>query len=208
MANLTLYYAIPSRGMTVHWMLEELGQPYDVEVLDLQDDEHKRPEYLAINPMGKVPALRHGEHVITETAAICAYLADAFPDAGLSVPIDSPLRGDYLRWLFFGPATAEPAILWKMLGEAVSGLDYQPFADVEAVAAELQRVLSGREFVVGDHFTAADVVIGSTLMWGLNMVRALPQLPALAQYWAALERRPAWRRAHADDQARASGVLG
>ena len=131
MSNLTLYYAVPSRGMVVHWMLEELGQPYDRKILDLDAEEHKTPEYLAINPMGKVPALIHGDRVVTETAAINVYLAEAFPQAGLSVPVESPLRVAYLSWMFFAPVTAEPAILWKALGNVVTDVDYKPFADLD-----------------------------------------------------------------------------
>ncbi|MBT4162653.1 MAG: glutathione S-transferase, partial [Gammaproteobacteria bacterium] len=108
MSDLTLYYAVPSRGMVAHWMLEELGQPYERVILDLAADEHKSPEFLGINPLGRVPALTHGDLIVTETAAIVAYLADAFPKAGLGVPLDSPDRAAYLRWLFFAVASAEP----------------------------------------------------------------------------------------------------
>ena len=109
--GLTLYTAAPSRGAIVRWMLEEVGAPYEVHVLDLMKGEQLRPDYLAINPMGKVPALRHGETIVTEVAAICCYLADAFPAAGLAPAIGDHLRGPYLKWLFFGPSCLEPAIL-------------------------------------------------------------------------------------------------
>jgi glutathione S-transferase len=98
-----LYHAVPSRSITGHWMLEELGAPYEIEPLSIEAEDHKQPEYLAVNPMGRVPALRHGGIVVTETAAICAYLAEAFPEAGLNVPVGSADRGGYLRWLFFAP---------------------------------------------------------------------------------------------------------
>src|SRR5687767_7771713 len=110
MAQITLYHAAPSRSSIVLWMLEELGEPYDVHLVSFKKGENLRPEYLAVNPMGKVPALRHGEIVITEAAAICAYLADAFPQARLNIPVGDPGRGVYLKWLFFGPSCLEPAV--------------------------------------------------------------------------------------------------
>lgn len=199
MSELVLYHAVPSRSMTVHWMLEESGAPYRLEVLDLDAQEHLAETYREVNPMARVPALRHGSAVITETAAICAYLAEAFPSAGLDVPPGSPLRGEYLRWLFFGPASAEPAILWRAL--ELGETPYQPFADVETVAATLREALRDREFIVGDDFSAADVVIGSAVMWGTSLMPVLPRHPELLSYWERLEQRPAWRRAHEADQA-------
>src|SRR3954454_10477221 len=111
MADLTLYHASPSRSSIVLWMLEELGQPYDIHLLSLSKGENRAPDYLAINPMGKVPALRHRDTVITEVAAICTYLADEFPQAKLNVPVGTPRRGPYLKWLFFAPSCLEPAIM-------------------------------------------------------------------------------------------------
>src|SRR5262245_46141371 len=99
MPQLTLYHAAPSRSSVVHWMLEELGQPYEMHVLRLKSGDQRKPEYLAVNPMGKVPTLRHGDVVVSEVAAICTYLADEFPAAGLGVPIGDPRRGEYLKWL-------------------------------------------------------------------------------------------------------------
>ena len=107
---LTLYHAIPSRSSIARWMLEEVGEPYDVHLLSLQAGENLKPAYLAVNPMGKVPALDHDGVVITEAAAICTYLADAFPKAGLNVPVGDKRRGLYLKWLFFGPSCVEPAV--------------------------------------------------------------------------------------------------
>jgi glutathione S-transferase len=111
MAKLTLYHAAPSRSSIVRWMLEELGEPYDIHLLSLSKGEQLAPDYLAINPMGKVPALKHGDAVITEAAAICTYLADEFPHARLNIPAGDPRRGPYLKWLFFGPSCIEPAII-------------------------------------------------------------------------------------------------
>src|SRR5262249_10263381 len=110
MPQLTLYHAAPSRSSIVRWMLEELGEPYDIHLLSLKQGEHREPAYLAVNAMGKVPALKHGDTVITEAAAICCYLADEFPGARLNVPVGDPRRGTYLKWLFFGPSCMEPAV--------------------------------------------------------------------------------------------------
>ena len=110
MADLVLYHAVPSRSATVRWMLEEVGEPYDVHLLKLSEGDQQKPDYLAINPQGKVPALKHKGVVFTEVAAICTYLADAFPNAKLAVPANDPRRGVYLQWLFFGPSCMEPAI--------------------------------------------------------------------------------------------------
>ncbi len=110
MAQLTLYHASPSRSSIVLWMLEEVGQPYDIKLIKLSAGDNLKPEYLAINPMGKVPALKHGDVVVTEVAAICAYLADEFPDKKLNIPVGTPKRGEYFKWLFFGPSVIEPAM--------------------------------------------------------------------------------------------------
>ena len=110
MADLVLYHAVPSRSATVRWMLEEVGEPYDVHLLKLSEGDQQKPDYLAINPQGKVPALKHKGVVFTEVAAICTYLADAFPNAKLAVPANDPRRGVYLQWLFFGPSCMEPAL--------------------------------------------------------------------------------------------------
>src|SRR5206468_3744451 len=111
MAELTLYHAAPSRSSVVLWMLEEVGEPYEIKLLSLAKEENRKPDYLAINPMGKVPALKHGDTTITELAAICTYLTDEFPKANLAVPIGTPRRGAYLKWLFFGPGCLEPAVI-------------------------------------------------------------------------------------------------
>src|SRR5512146_1582549 len=111
MADLTLYHASPSRSSIVLWMLEELGQPYDIKLIKLSDGDNMKPDYLALNPMGKVPALVHKGTAISEVAAICTYLADEFPQAKLNVPVGTPRRGVYLKWLFFGPGCFEPAVI-------------------------------------------------------------------------------------------------
>jgi glutathione S-transferase len=200
MGKLTLYHAAPSRSSIVRWMLEELGEPYDLHVLSLIRGEQSAPNYLAINPMGKVPALRHGDVVVTEAAAICTYLADEFPHAELNVPVGDPRRGPYLKWLFFSPACIEPAITDQAFPRQEpprrSALGYGDFDTVMNVVA---KGVEPGPYLLGEHFTAADVVVGSTLRWGL-MFGLLPTRPEFIAYVGRLERRPALQRASALDQ--------
>lgn len=200
MAALTLYHAFPSRSSIVRWMLEEVGEPYDLQALRLADGEQLKPAYLAINPMGKVPALRHGDVVITEAAAICTYLADAFPAAKLNVPIGDPRRGIYLKWLFFGPGWLEPAITDKAYPRVE-----QPrrgtlgYGDYELVMGVLAKGVANGPYLMGEQFTAADVVIGSTLRWGM-MFDLLPKRTEFVDYAGRLAERPALKRASELDQ--------
>ena len=200
MAKLTLYHASPSRSSIVRWMLEETGEPYDLHLLKLAEGEQMKPDYLAVNPMGKVPALRHGDAVITEAAAICTYLADEFPHARLNVPVGDPHRGVYLKWLFFGPACIEPAITDRAFPRVEqprrSTLGYGDFDTVMDVVA---KGLGEGPHLMGEQFTAADVVIGSTLRWGM-MFNLLPKRPEFVDYVQRLEKRPALQRATALDQ--------
>ncbi len=194
MAKIQFYHAVPSRGFVVHWLLEELGLDYELNCLDLEAQEHKTPEYLAVNPLGKVPALVHDTSVLTETAAICLYLAETFDSGRLAFPVGHADRGAFLRWLFFAPVTAEPSIIMSALGQQGAGdSGYQPFADLSEVTQVMIASLSGRDFILGDRFTAADVMLGSTINWGLNLMPVLPQHPVLVDYWARLAQRPAWQ---------------
>jgi glutathione S-transferase len=199
MAGLTLYHAVPSRSSIAHWMLEEVGQPYEVRLLDLQKGEQRRPDYLAVNPMGKVPALDHDGVVVTEAAAICCYLADAFPQAGLNVPVGDRQRGPYLKWLFFGPGCIEPAATdkaFKRAQEPPRGtLGYGTYDTVMDVLAAALRT---GPYLLGGRFTAADVVIGSTLRWGMAF-KLIPERPEFTAYTGRLAERPAARRAAEED---------
>src|SRR5579885_12651 len=200
MANLTLYHASPSRSSIVLWMLEELGQPYDIRLVKLSAGDNLKPDYLAINPMGKVPALRHGDTVITETAAICTYLADEFPQAKLNVPTGTPRRGVYLKWLFFGPGCMEPAVIDRAAPRKEEArramLGYGDFDTVMDVVA---KAVEPGPYIIGEQFTAADVVIGSQLRWGMRF-DLMPKRPEFEAYVARLEQRPALQRASALDQ--------
>jgi glutathione S-transferase len=206
MAKLTLYHALRSRSMIARWMLEEVDEPYDVHLLDLQKGESRTPGYLAVNPMGKVPALRHGDAIITEAAAICCYLADAFPEAGLNVPIGDPRRGRYLTWLFFGPGCIEPAVTERAFPRKEpaphSTLGFGDFDTVMDVVG--QATAAASPYLMGERFTAADVVVGSQLRWGM-MFKLIPERPEFAAYVARLNARPALMRAVDKDAKLQSG---
>jgi len=200
MAKLTLYHAAPSRSSIVRWMLEEIGEPYDVHLLSLGNGDNRKPDYLAINPMGKVPALRHGDVIITETAAICAYLADEFPRAKLNVPIGDPRRGPYLKWLFFSPSCLEAAMMDRAFPRKEearrASLGYGDFDTATDVVA---KAVGGSGYLLGEQFTAADVVIGSGIRWGM-IFKGVPERPEFVAYAQRLGERPAAKRATARDQ--------
>ena len=200
MADLTLYHIAPSRSSTVLWMLEEVGEPYDIHLLSMKKGTNREPAYLAVNPMGKVPALRHGDAVITEAAAICCYLADEFPRAALNVPIGDAQRGPYLKWLFFGPGVLEAAIIdrsFPRAGEAPRGA--LGYGDFDTAMNVLAGAVSPGPFLMGGKFTAADVVIGTGLRWG-TAFKLIPERKEFADYIARLTDRPAAKRAIAKDE--------
>jgi glutathione S-transferase len=202
MADELVFYTHPmSRGRIVRWMLEEVGEPYRTELLDYATTM-KAPAYLAVNPMGKVPALRHGDVVVTESAAICAYLADAFPKAGLAPAASDRLRGPYYRWLFFGAGPLEAAATNKAMGFEVPP-ERKPMAGYGSLAdvtAALDGALSGREYLVGDRFSAADLYVGSQLGWLMHF-GTIEKRPAFEAYVKRLTARPAAVRARETDDA-------
>jgi glutathione S-transferase len=206
MADELIFYTNPqSRGRVVRWMLEELGQPYRTELLDYATTL-KGSAYLAINPMGKVPALKHGDAVVTEVAAICTYLADAFPEAGLAPPPASKLRAPYYRWLFFAAGPLEYALSNKALGFVVPpGRDrMMGYGTIGTTLNTLENVVSQAEYLVGGKFSAADVYVGAHIGFGLQF-GTLEKRPAFEKYWAGLSARPAWQRASKlDDDAMAA----
>jgi glutathione S-transferase len=207
MPDLTLYHAAPSRSSVVHWMLEEVGEPYELHLLSLKNGDNRKPDYLKVNPMGKVPALRHGEVVITEVAAICTYLADAFPRARLNVPIGDPQRGPYLKWLFFAPSCAEMAMMDRMFprkeGAPRGALGYGEYDTTFDVLADAVRA---GPWILGDQFTAADVVVGSLLRWGM-MFKGVPERSEFVAYAGRCAERPAAKRAAAKDEALAKPAV-
>lgn len=207
MADELIFYTNPmSRGQIVRWMLEEVGAPYETRLLDY-GSTMKAPDYLAVNPMGKVPAVVHGDRVVTECAAICAYLADAFPDAGLAPASDN--RADYYRWLFFTAGPVEQAITAKHFG-VEPDVDQQRmagFGSLEAALGALEGAVTGGAFVAGDRFSAADVYVGSQIDWGLQF-GTIPSRPAFETYVAPLRERAAYKRAKDIDNALIAEMQG
>jgi glutathione S-transferase len=200
MPALTLYHASPSRSSIALWMLEEVGAPFDIKLLKLSAGDNMKPDYLAINPMGKVPALKHGDTVITEVAAICAYLADEFPDKKLNVPVGTPRRGVYLKWLFFGPSCMEPAVIDRAAPRkepARRGM--LGYGDFDTTMNTVAQAVAKGPFLMGEQFTAADVVVGSQIRWG-TMFKLIPERKEFADYAARLAARPAAKRAEAKDK--------
>jgi glutathione S-transferase len=202
MADTLTFYTNPmSRGRIARWMLEEIGQPYETVVLDYATTM-KAPEYLAINPMGKVPAIKHGDTVVTECAAVCAYLADAFPQANLAPPPGDKARGPYYRWLFFAAGPVEAMTSNQALGfippedrRAMVG-----YGSREAVLDALERAVSQGEYLAGDRFSAADLYVGSHIGWGLQF-GTMDKRPAFEAYTGRLLSRPAAVRAREIDDA-------
>ena len=199
MAELTFYTNPMSRGRIVRWMLEELGQPYDVAPMGFGGDLAK-DAYRAVNPMMKIPTVVHGDRVVTECAAICAYLADAFPDAGLApAPAD---RHDYYRWLFFAAGPLEAAVTNKALGVTVSPEQSAMvgYGSFDRMVDALEEGVKGKRFIAGHAFSAADVYVGSQLMWG-SQFGTLPQRDAFAAYIGPLMEREGYKRANEKDDA-------
>jgi glutathione S-transferase len=205
---LTFYTNPQSRGRIIRWMLEEVGCAYDTQLLDY-GTTMKAPEYLAVNPMGKVPAIRHGATVVTEAAAICAYLADAFPDAGLAPPPGNPSRGPYYRWLFFAAGPVEAVVTGKALGllapadkKAMAG-----YGSYEEVLGALEGAVPREAWLCGDQFTAADLYVASQLSFGMQF-GILEKREAFEAYVARATARPAYARGNARDDALAAPVQG
>ena len=191
-ADITFYTNPMSRGQIARWMLEEVGQPYDMIILDY-GTTMKAADYLAINPMGKVPAIVHRGKVVTEAAAICAYLADAFPAAALAPPPDR--RADYYRWLFFAAGPVEAAVSNKAMGLTVPE-DHERsmgYGNYDQVISALEKAVSCDQWICGDQFTAADVYVGAQIDWGLTF-GTIESRPSFEVYAARLRERPAYKR--------------
>lgn len=200
MSDGLVFYTNPqSRGQIIRWMLEELGQPYETVILDY-GTTMKAPDYLAINPMGKVPAIRHNGQIVTECAAICAYLADAFPESGL-LPAPEH-RGAYFRWLFFAAGPLEAILTAKAIGWEVPA-DKQGmagFGNFDLAIDTIESAVAGRSFIAGDSFSAADVYVSSLIDFMLNFKLLAPR-PAFDAYLEPLRQRPAYIRAKEIDAA-------
>jgi len=200
--NLILYYTPQTRSIRPRWALEELGLAYEIRRIDLRAGEQRAPEYLRVNPFGQVPALQIDGEVMPESGAICHWLADRFPEAGLAPAFDSPLRREYERWMYFGPATLETGFWLATVHTHVLPEDKRITAIVpwslklyQSVLKPLETIMSEREYLVGDGFTAADILVGVTLLRSLEHLQAFPNLLA---YTERLAQRPAYLRATAD----------
>jgi glutathione S-transferase len=201
---LKLYHSPQSRSVRPRWLLEEIGAPYELVKLDFHKGEHKTPAYMKVHPHGAVPALVDGDLQLFESAAICAYLADKFPEKRLAPPLGTPARGLYYQWMVYAIATLEPPVIdvfmhAAMLPEterkpAVLEAARKKFADVATV---LEQALGTRPFLLGEQFTAADVMIGSTLGWA-QMLGLLEGRKTLQEYVQRLSERPALQKAQAD----------
>ena len=198
--TLRLHHVAPSRSSTVLWMLEEIGEPCDLNVLNMKEGEQRKPAYLAFNPMGKVPALEHEGQLITEVGAICHYLADAFPKAGLAPAIGDPLRGPYLRWMYFQGNCFEPAIIDKAMKREPGAQGMSPYGDFDSTVDVVAKAVAKGPWFLGDRFSALDVYFGSAIRW-TTQFGLLPERPEFKSYIARLAERPAAKRAVARDAA-------
>jgi len=201
MADIILYHIAPSRSSMVLWLLEELGQPYEVRLLDMKAGENRQPAFLAINPMGKVPTIIHKGVTISEAPAICLHLADCYPEAGLSVPPDDPRRGPMLQWLFFGTGCVEPAAIDKAMERPPVRESMAGWGSYKDVMDTLEKGIgAARPWLTGETFTVADLYIGAQLRWGM-MFGTIEKRPGFEDYVARIAARPAALRAMQRDQA-------
>ena len=191
-----LYWAPQSRAATALWMMEETGQPYERVLIDINTGAQKTPEYLAINPMGKVPALQDGDATMAEGSAICAYVAERFPEAKLAPPIGDPRRAKYLQWLFFNPACIEPAIV-QLFTKLEIPARTAGWGDATQVFDVLDKALEKGPWLTGDDFFACDVVIGSGLNYAVRLFKMVPSRPSFERYIDRCVARPAFQRAAA-----------
>ena len=189
-----LYWAPRSRSFTALWLMEETGQPYERVLTDITSGGQKTPEYLAVNPMGKVPALQDGSATMAEAAAICAYVAERYPQAKLAPAVGDPLRAKYLYWLFFAPSCIEPAMV-----QLATKIEMNPVAagwgDAQRVFDVLDAALAKGPWILGENFSAADVAIGSSLNFAVRLFKMAPARPSFDRYIDACAARPAFQRA-------------
>ena len=196
--RVTLYHSPNTRSTGALILLEELGAPYDLHVLNMKAGEQRQPAYLAVNPMGKVPALKHGEAIVTEQVAVYLYLADLFPEAGLAPPIGDRLRGPYLRWMVFYAACFEPAVVDRAAKHEPAPQAMSPYGDYDTMLGAVTAQLANGPYLLGERFSAADVLWGTALGW-TTMFKLVPELPAIMAYVQRIGARPAAARVRAKD---------
>jgi glutathione S-transferase len=192
--HVTFFHAPQSRSAGALVLLEELGADYELHALSLKKGEQRQPAYLAVNPMGKVPAIVHGGALVTEQGAVYAYLADLYPEAGITPAIGDPLRGPYLRWLFYYGSSFEPALIDRSLKREPAPPSTSPYGDYETMLKTLTDALAPGPFLLGERFTAADVLWGTALRW-TTMFKLVPDTPVISAYVARVTSRPAVARA-------------
>lgn len=197
--DITLFYTPNTRATGVRILLEELAAPFHLYLLNFKKEEHLKPEYLAINPMGKVPAIKDGDTLITEQVAIFIYLADIFPQKGLAPKIGDPLRGAYLRWLVYHGSCFEPAVVDKHLGLATDQRAMVPYGSYDLMVDTLNNQLAKGPYLLGEQFTAADLLWGTALQWTIGY-KLVPALPAFTDYVARIISRPSVQKIKEDDQ--------
>ncbi|MEO7097517.1 MAG: glutathione S-transferase family protein [Polyangiales bacterium] len=196
---ITLYHHPFSRAATTIWTLEEIGEPYELRYVDIMAGKQKSPEILALNPMGKLPTLTDGDEVVTENAAIALYLADRYASGRLAPRLDDPKRATYLRWSLFAPSVIEPGSLAK-----ASKWEFKPsqagWGDHETMMTAMESALGGRDFILGDQFSIADVIFGGTVRFMLRFGMLEPR-PLFTAYNDRLALRPALQKAEARNAA-------
>ena len=192
--HVTLYHSPQSRSTAALALLEELGADYELHVLDQKKGEQRKAEYLAVNPMGKVPAIRHGEAVVTEQVAVFLYLADLYANAGLAPAIGDPLRGPYLRWIVFYGSSFEPAIVDRSMKREPAPPSTSPYGDYDTMLSTLAGQLARGPWILGERFSAADVLWGTALTW-TTMFKLVPELPEIMRYMERVNSRAAVNRA-------------
>ncbi|VWD54030.1 glutathione S-transferase [Burkholderia lata] len=201
--HLTPFHSPRSRSAGARTLLEELGADYELHALDLSTGKHHTPDYLAINPMGKVPALRHGDAIVTEQAAVYLYAAELYPEAGLSPAPGDSLRGPYLRWMAFYGSCFEPAIVDRSMNRSPAAYSTSPYGDFDTVINAIEAQLANGPYLPGERFTAVDVLWGSALNW-TTMFKLVPETPRIRAYIDRILARPAIQRARAADAALAA----
>ncbi|UTD29473.1 glutathione S-transferase family protein [Bradyrhizobium sp. WD16] len=196
--RITLYYSPQTRALGTRMLLEELGAPYDLRILNMKAGEQRQPAFLAINPLGKVPTIRHGEAVVTEQVAIYIYLADLFPEAGLTPAIGDPLRGPFLRWIAYYGSSFEPALMDKAFKHAPADRNQSPYSDYDTMLGALAAQLAKGPYLLGERMTAADVLWGVALNWTM-MFGLVPKVEPFISHAARITARPSFARLSAAD---------
>lgn len=195
---ITLYYSPQTRATGVRVLLEELGAPYRLHVLNMKADEQRRPEYLAINPLGKVPAIRHGDAFVTEQPAVYLYLADLFPEAGLTPAIGETDRAAFLRWIVYYGSCFEPALVDKSMNREPGMRNFTVYSDYDSMLGAIENALKPGPYLLGDRFSAADVLWGIALQW-TTMFGLVEERPVFRAYIDRVTARPSFKKVTEED---------